>query len=172
MKTKILRLALLFVVMGAGLPARALAHGAPAISVSPQVCAAGSQITVKGETMGANEDFKISLEGLTFRADLGAATSDADENMSVAFTVPTNAPAGDYQVKALSGDGDVATADLTVIAPASNAASPSTASAPPGAMPSAAPHILPHPRTPVETTSAFIVALVSAALGIVLVRRK
>ena len=167
MKAKVHLLALLFAALAAWLPAQALAHGAPAISVTPQVCAAGDPITIKGETMGANEDFKLSLEGLTFRADLGTATSDADQNMSITFTVPANVPVGDYQVKALSGDGDVATADLTVIAPASGTASPLS-----GAMPSAAPHILPHPRTPLETTSVFAVAVVSAALGLVLVRRK
>lgn len=61
-----------------GTPTGVLAHGEPSITVTPDVVAAGGVIMVKGTTMGANEEFKISLEGLKFRSDLGSAQSDAN----------------------------------------------------------------------------------------------
>ncbi|HZQ10432.1 MAG TPA: hypothetical protein VFD70_27885 [Anaerolineae bacterium] len=150
-------------------PTQALAHGAPAISVTPNIVAPGGTITVKGTTMGASEDFKMSLEGVKFRADFGSASSDANENMTAQYTIPGDTPAGDYQVKALSGDGDAATADLTVTATANVMPTPA-----PGTMaePSAAPHEIPRSRTPLEIIGLIAVALLSAGVGVVLLRLK
>ncbi len=150
-------------------PTRILAHGQPAITVTPDIVAAGGTITVKGTTMGANEEFKISLEGLKFRADLGSAQSDANENLSAQFGIPGNASAGDYQVKALSADGDATTADLTVTAAASGTPTPAPGEA---AEPSAAPHELPRSRTPLEVVGLFATVVLSAGIGLLLVRLK
>ena len=150
-------------------PLSVLAHGAPAISVTPNIVAPGGMITVKGTTMGANEDFKISLEGVKYRADFGSASSDANENMTAEFTIPGDAPAGDYQVKALGEDGDAATADLTVTAAVNVTPTPVAGMS---AEPSAAPHEIPRGRTPFEVISVIVVALLSAGVGIVLVRFK
>lgn len=109
-------------------PARVFAHGQPQITVTPDIIAPGGKITVKGVTMGANEQFRISLEGLKFRADLGVVKSDASEKFTAAFAIPSNVPAGDYLVKALSEDGDAATADLSVTAPLRTATPARTAS--------------------------------------------
>ncbi len=172
MKAKIIALSILIAVVLVWLPVQVFAHGEPKISVAPDLVAPGGKITVKGETMGANEDFKISLEGLNFHADLGTASSGADENLSAEFTIPANAPVGDYQIKALSDDGDSATADCTVAASNNNATTDQSAGDAAEAMPSAAPHELPHPRTPFETAGLAGAVLLSTALGLVLVRRK
>jgi hypothetical protein len=150
-------------------PTRILAHGQPQITVTPDIVAARGTITVKGMTMGANEEFKISLEGMNFRADLGSAQSDADENLTAQFTIPANAPAGDYQVKALSADGDATTADLTVTAAAGGTLTP-----PPGEAgePSAASHELPRSRNPLQVVGLFAVVVSSAGVGLLLVRLK
>jgi len=187
-------------------PAQALAHGQPEITVTPDTVAPGGKITVKGTTMGANEEFKISLEGLKFRADLGAARSDAKENLTTQFTVPSNAPAGNYLVKALSKDGDGATAELTITAalrtatPARSAspvatntpaptlrvgqtAAPTLTAAPTETtvptvapteepMPSAEAHQLPRSRTPIEAIGLFATVVLSAGVGLLLVRSK
>ncbi len=150
-------------------PTRILAHGQPAITVTPDIVAAGGAITVKGTTMGANEEFKISLEGVKFRADLGSAQSDADENLTAQFTIPGDAPAGDYQVKALSADSDATTADLTVTAAASGTPTPAPGEA---TEPSPAPHELPRSRTSLEVVGLFATVVLSAGIGLLLVRLK
>lgn len=151
------------------IPTRARAHGEPEITVTPDTVAAGGTITVEGTTMGANEEFKISLEGVKFRTDLGTAQSDANENLTAQYTIPSNAPAGDYQIKALSADGNAATADLTITAAANAAPTPAAGEAP---EPSAVPHEIPRSRTPLEVAGLFGLAIVSAGLGLLLVRVK
>ena len=143
------------------LPARAFAHGQPEIAVTPDTVAAGGKITVNGDSLGANERFKILAEGLNFTAELGEVTTDADEKFEAVFTIPPIAPEGPYEVKAAGEDGHTVSAELTVTAPASG-----------DVMPSAAPHELPRSRTPVEVIGLFAAAAVSAGVGLTLVRWK
>jgi len=151
-----------------------------------------------------NADVKISLEGLTYRTSLGTAHTDDNEGFEKQFTIPADAPEGEYQVKAITEDGDAVSADLTITpplkavgpvptatsvikpaaAPAATAmtmntpeANASTAPTPqpaqtPEAMPSAAEHELSRSRTPGEVAGLLGLAIVSAAIGVVLVRRK
>jgi len=186
------------------LPTRTIAHGAAEITVTPDTVAAGGQIMVKGTKLDKNADVKISLEGLTYRASLGTAHTDANEAFEQQFTIPADAPEGEYQVKAITEDGDAVSADLTVTPPlkavgpvptatsvvrpaAAPGATPMTMATPeanaptnptpqasqaPEAMPSAAEHELPRSRTPGEVAGLFALAIASAAIGVVLVRRK
>ena len=143
------------------LPTRALAHGQPEITVTPDTVAAGSKITVTGDNLGANERFKILAEGLNFTAELGEVNTDADEKFEAEFTIPPIAPEGTYEVKAAGADGHTVVAELTVTAPASG-----------DVMPSAAPHELPRSRTPLKVIGLFAAAVVSAGVGLTLVRWK
>jgi len=147
--------------------ARAFAHGQPEITVAPDTVAPGGKITVTGEKMGANEEFKITLEGLKFKAELGDAKSDADEKFQLQFTIPTGAPEGVYQVKAVGADGDTVTAELTITAKAAASAEPTEQQ-----MPSAEEDKVPRRRDTNENIGLFVVAALSAVVGLILVRWK
>lgn len=147
--------------------ARAFAHGAPEITVTPDTVAPGGNITVTGDQMGANEEFKITLEGLKFSADLGDAKSDADEKFKVQFTIPAAALEGVYQVKAAGEDGDTVTAELTITAKPTSNGEPTEQQ-----MPSAEEDPTPRRRTPNENIGLFVAAALSAVVGLTLVRWK
>lgn len=147
-------------------PARAFAHGEPEITVTPDTVAPGGKITIKGETMGANEEFKISLEGLKFRTDLGEVKSDADEKFTVEYVIPANAPEGVYQIKAAAEDGDTVTTELTITASKSATVTEPTEQP----MPSAEEDKVPRRRVSTEIIALFALALVSAGAGFLLVR--
>lgn len=118
--------------------------------------------------MGANEEFKLSLEGVKFKAALGEAQSNADEEFTVQFTIPAGAPEGVYQVKAVGKDGDTVTTELT-ITPNPGAAAKEPAEK---LMPSAEEDRVPRRRTPSEIIGWFAAAVVSAGVGLLLVRWK
>lgn len=146
----------------------AQAHGESVLTVTPDTVAPGGKITVKGEEMGAGEVFKITLEGLNYQAELGDATADDKEEFSVEFTIPKDAPEGTYQVKAVGEDGDVVTTELTVTpSKAAAEAEPTPATE---VMPSAAEHELARSRTPFEVLALGALVIVSAAVGLFLVR--
>ncbi|MBI5300615.1 MAG: hypothetical protein HY868_00645 [Chloroflexi bacterium] len=162
---RIFLLPIIFVVL-IFVPVSAFAHGEPEITVTPDTIAPGGKITIKGETMGANEEFAISLEGVKFRADLGEVKSDADEKFTVQFTIPTNAPEGVYQVKAAGEDGDTVTTELTITANKSASVTEPTEPS----MPSAEEDRVPRRRVSTEIIGLFAFALVSAGAGFLLVR--
>ena len=158
---------LIFALALAWIPARALAHGEPVIAVSPDTVAPGGKITLTGDKMGANEEFKITLEGLKFQAELGDAKADADEKFQLQFTIPTDAPQGVYQVKAVGEDGDTVTAELTITAKSTTSAESTEQP-----MPSAEEDKTPRRRVPNENVGLFVAAVVSALVGLTLVRWK
>lgn len=152
----------------------AQAHGESAITVTPDTVAPGGKITVKGVDMGANEEFKIVLEGLNYQAELGDATADDQEEFTVEFTIPADAPESVYQLKAVGEDGDVVTTELTITrpGPASNAPAETSPYTNENQMPSAAEHGLPRSRTPLEVIGLFALVIVTGGLGMVLIRWK
>lgn len=147
--------------------ARAFAHGEPVIAVTPDTIAPGGKITITGDKMGANKAFKITLEELKFKAELGDAKSDADEKFQLQFTIPTDAPEGVYQVKAAGADGDTVTAELTITARSTTSTAPTEQQ-----MPSAEEDKTPRRRVPAENIGLFLAAAVSAFVGLTLVRWK
>lgn len=155
------------------LPTIALAHGEPEITVSPDTVAAGGKITIKGEKMGANEEFKVSIQGLKSTAELGDAQSNADETFDVEFAIPADLPEGSYQVKVVGADGDAVAAEVTVTAASkTGGAEDGTDKTNDDAMPSAAEHELTRGRTPGEVGGLFALAAVSAIGGLLLVVRR
>ncbi len=148
----------------------ARAHGESAITVTPDTVAPGGKITVKGADMGAEEEFKITLEGLNYQTELGDATADDQEEFTLEFTIPADAPEGVYQIKATGEDGDVVTTELTITPTKAAAEAQSTPAV--EVMPSAAEHVLARSRTPFDVIGLFALVIVSAGLGVVLARWK
>lgn len=148
----------------------AQAHGESVLSVTPDTVAPGGKITVKGVDMGAGEEFNITLEGLNYQAELGDATADAEEEFTLEFTIPTDSPEGVYQLKAVGEDGDTVTTELTITPTKAAAEAEPTPAV--EVMPSAAEHELARSRTPIEVIGLGALVIVSAALGLVLLRGK
>ncbi len=148
----------------------AQAHGESVLTVTPDTVAPGGKITVKGVDMGAGEEFKITLEGLNYQAELGDATADAKEEFTLEFTIPTDAPEGVYQLKAVGEDGDTVTTELTITPTKAAAEAQPTPAA--EVMPSAAEHELARTRTPFEVLGLGALVIMSGVLGLVLLRGK
>lgn len=145
----------------------ALAHGEPTITVEPAVAAAGGQVTITGADMEDGEVFKITLEGTAGVFELGeaTATSEGDEaGFTVTFTLPSDLTPSTYILRAATDEGESTTADLTISASLERMESqPMEASAEPLS--------LDRPRSAGLAASVVIVALLSAILGLWLIRR-
>ncbi len=105
----------------------ARAHGISAVTVKPATVEAGGTITISGDGLGeAGESVLLMLEGSSYQAPLGTVvlTSDAFENAE--FTIPSDAPAGDYVVKAQNGPVS-AVAPFAVVAPSASHSPPASA---------------------------------------------
>lgn len=148
----------------------AQAHGESVLTVTPDTIDPGGKITVKGIDMGAGEEFKITLEGLKYQAELGDATADDKEEFTLEFTIPTDAPEGVYQLKATGEDGDVVTTELTITPTKATAEAEPTPAV--ELMPSAAEHEIERSRTPVEVIGLGAFIVVSVAVGFFLLRGK
>ncbi len=144
----------------------AWAHGGAELTVVPATAAPGDEITVKGEGVEAGEVFAITVEGLSFQAELGDVTVGDDEDFHQDFTLPADIPAGTYQVRATSGEGEVLTAELGISATADASAEQA---APPE--PSNEPMDLERGTTTGQLTTIIIGLVVAAGLGIWMVKR-
>jgi hypothetical protein len=146
-----------------------LAHGVPVIAVDPTVVAAGGTITVTGSAMEDGVKYTLTLEGTKGSIPLGEATAkgDPEAGFVVKFTIPDQTALGSYTVRAVTEDGDVATADLTVTAASAQAsAGPAMA-----AMATAEPHVLDRTKPASEILVVIAVIVLSGVGGFVLVRR-
>lgn len=144
----------------------AFAHGGATLSVSPTEVTPGGQITVTAEGVEAGEEFTITLEGVSYQATLGSVTVGDDEDFHQTYVVPTDAPPGDYQVRATSGEGEVITAELSILSSELGVQSQ------PPAKPSAAPMQLDRTKPPIEVAIIMVGILLSAGGGVLLVRRR
>lgn len=146
---------------------RALADGVPVIIVEPAVAAPGAQITITGTDMEEGEVFKITLEGASGIYELGEATAAPDGSeagFTVTFMLPADLPGGSYLLRAATDEGETATADLTIGASSQTNAQPMEASAEPLA--------LDRSKSPFLIGSVIVLALLSAGLGVWLVRMR
>ncbi|MBI2758942.1 MAG: hypothetical protein HYX49_09715 [Chloroflexi bacterium] len=146
---------------------RALADGVPMIIIEPAVAAPGAQITVTGTDMEEGEMFKITLEGASGVYELGEATAAPDGSeagFTVTFTLPLDLPGGSYLLRAATDKGESATADLTIGASSGANTQPMEASAEPLA--------LNRSKSPLLFGSAIVLAILSAGLGVWLVRMR
>ena len=144
-----------------------LADGVPVILVEPSVAAPGAQITITGTDMEEGEVFKLTLEGAAGVFELGEATAapDGEEaGFTTVFTLPSDLPPASYLVRAATDEGETATADLTIGASSEQMnAQPMEASGEPMS--------IDRPRSAGLVTSIVLVALLSAGLGLWLIRR-
>ena len=146
----------------------ALADGVPVIIVDPSVAAPGEQITITGTDMEEGEVFVFTLEGAAGVFEFGEATAapDGEEaGFTVAFTLPSDLPTGSYLVRAVTDEGETATADLTI-----GASSEAMNAEPMEA--SAEPIVLDRSKPPFLIGSVIVLALLSTGLGVWLVRMR
>ena len=145
----------------------ALAHGEPTISVQPSVAAPGGQITITGADMEDGEVFKITLESASGIFELGrvTATQNGDEaGFTAAFMLSSDLTPGSYLLRCVAEDGDTATADLTIASSGQMNTQPMEASAEPLAVDRS--------KSPLLIGSVIVLALVSAGLGVWLIRKR
>ncbi len=146
----------------------ALAHGVPTITVAPTVASPAGQITITGADMEDGEVFKITLESASGTVQLGEATAikeGEEAGFTATFTLPADLTAGLYLLRAATDEGESTAADLTIVTSANQAnAEPMEASA--------AQHTLDRSMPPLLTGSVIVLALVSAGLGLWLVRMR
>jgi len=149
----------------------ALAHGEPVITVEPPIVAAGAQIDVTGIEMEPGEVFIITLEGLPGSIPLGNAsvTGEGDEGgFTATFTIPSDAVPGSYTVRAVTEEGEAATADLTVTAPSQQAsAAPAMAQEPTGEL-----HQIDRSKPIAQIIAVVTVIAISVAGGFLLIRSR
>lgn len=145
-----------------------LADGVPVIIVEPSVAAPGGQITITGTDMEEDEVFVFTLEGASGIFELGEATAapnGEEAGFTVVFTLPSDLATGSYLVRAVTDEGETATADLTIGASSEAMnAEPMEASAEPIELDRSKPAFL--------TGSIIVLALLSAGLGVWLVRMR
>ena len=153
---------LIAVLLGA-VSARVFAHGEATLVVTPTTASPNSAIRVSGQEVEDGEVFVVTLESTTFVVTLGTVTVEG-EDFEQEFTVPDHVPPGTYQVRATSAEGEVISAELTVEAGAG------TQSA--AVEPSAAWMELDRSKPIGQIVAIAAVLLVSAGIGILLVRSK
>ena len=141
----------------------ALAHGKSELTVSPAEIVPGGTVTVKADGVEPGETFTIILEGPQFKANLGKVDVTQDTFVQ-AYAIPANAPADVYQVRALNADNESISAELTVSGPDEAAGTPEST------VPTAELMQLPSSRTIGQIGTMIGIAVVSAAVGLLLVR--
>lgn len=142
----------------------AFAHGKAELTVSPTVVPAGGEIKVEAKGVEAGEQFTITLEGMSYRAVLGIVMAGDDEDFHQDFTIPADAPAGIYQVKADNGQGEVLTAEVTVEATSESLTRGEQIK------PSAEPMALDRRKSAGQIATVIAGIFVAAALGVLLIR--
>lgn len=159
-----LLVAVLLVLTSSGV---ALAHGEAVITVSPAAVALGGEVAVTGSDMEAGEVFAITLENALGTVPLGEATAtgDGDEaGFTIILTIPDDVAPGAYIVRAATEEGEAVTADLTVTNEAGKALVEVMEA-------SAEPMQIDRSKPSGQVVGIVLVALVSAGLGIWLVRK-
>lgn len=153
---------LIAVLLGA-VSARVFAHGDAALVVTPATASPNGAIRVNGQDVEDGEVFVLTLESTTFVVTLGTVTVEG-EAFEQEFTVPDHVPPGTYQVRATSTEGEVISTELAVEAGAGTEAA--------AVEPSAALMELDRSKPIGQIIAIAAVLLVSAAIGILLVRSK
>jgi uncharacterized Zn-binding protein involved in type VI secretion len=168
MKNKILRSLLLALLVSVLSVSVVLAHGTPIITAEPTVAVPGGQITITGKDMVAGESFKLTLEGMAGVVQLGEATAEKNgvgAGFIATFTLPSDLTPGSYFVSCTAEDGDSTSADLTIVASSEQMNTQ-------GMEASTKPLLLDRSKPPLLIGSVLVLALLSAGLGVWLIRMR
>ncbi|MEO9320712.1 MAG: hypothetical protein ABI361_08580 [Nitrososphaera sp.] len=88
----------------------------PSISLSPGANTANSTVTVNGTGFAASSTITLSFGALTLsNTTPSTITTDSTGSFSASFTVPANAQARTFNVRAIDGSGDAARSPFTVV---------------------------------------------------------
>jgi len=153
---------LLIAVLLGAVSTRVFAHGDAALVVTPTTASPNSTIRVSGQEVEDGEIFVVTLESATFVVTLGTVTVEG-EGFEQEFTVPEHVPSGTYQVRAATAEGEVISAELAVEAGAETQTA---------VEPSAELMELDRSKPIGQILAIAAVLLVSAGIGIILVRSK
>lgn len=145
----------------------ALAHGEPTIVVEPAVAKPGDQITITGADMEDGEIFTIIVENSSGTFQLGEATviQQGDEaGFTTTFVLPKGLTAGLYLLRAVTEEGESTAADLTIVSSFDTTGAETMEATP-------MLHTLDRSKPVLLTGSVIAFALLSASLGLWLLRR-
>lgn len=142
---------------------RVFGHGEATLVVTPTTASPNSVIRVSGQAVEAGEVFVVTLDSTTFVVTLGTVTVEGEE-FEQEFTVPDHVPPGTYQVRAATAEGEVISAELAVEA--------GTEAQSAAVEPSAELMELNRSKPIGQILAIAAVLLVSAGVGILLVRTK
>jgi hypothetical protein len=155
-------LLLIFIFLGA-ISSQTNAHGEATLLVAPSSVAPNGTISVTGQEVEDGEIFIVSLESTTFVLTLGTVTVEG-ESFEQEFVIPDHVPAGTYQVRARTNEGEAISAELTVVSDSETSS--------PVLEPSATLMELNRSKSPSQIFTIVAVLLASATVGILLVRSK
>ena len=140
----------------------ALATGGTSVAVQQLTPKPGQEITVKGESLGANSQVDVVLTGSGRRVDLGTVAADGTGDFTATFTLPADLPPGTYQLQATGTER--ATTQLTVVGGSASGGSPAAGM-------SAAPVLRKRPRAQRIGLVAGFVIVAGVGLGFARWRR-
>jgi len=112
----------------------AYAHGGAEINAYPPSVAPGETLVVEGEDINANGPIAIFLDSVRGRLRLGQVQGDAEGNFKVSLTIPQDASAGRYLLKAIGSSGTTASMEVTITAVSSQVPTTETRMATPEEM--------------------------------------
>lgn len=133
--------------------------GEASIAVEPGTVTAGATIVVAGSGLEPDTDRVLVLAGADLTVDFGTVHTDAEGMFQKELEIPAHLPGGIYELRCI-GDETI-TAELSVTAAAGAPVTPAPEEEPAATGPRS--------RPPVELAVLVGLALVSAALGVVLV---
>jgi hypothetical protein len=140
-------------------PRAAGAHGGePEIVLKPTSVEAGGTVRLGGENFEDVESVELALVGAGAKVVLGTVAVGDDGHVKTEVPIPAETAAGPYVIEAAGPEGPLASAALTITAPASPSVEASSspaasASAGPSSPPSAEPSAVPSASAPAGSPS-------------------
>ena len=81
----------------------AAAHeGGPRLILEPNPVHPGGVVLIRGEDLGLDEAFQVSLVGDVGQADLGPVTTDGEGHFTFAAEMPVDTPVGTYAIQVVT----------------------------------------------------------------------
>jgi hypothetical protein len=159
-------------VLLAGAPRRAAAHGEGVLRLASRQLSAGDSVRAVGEKFGGKTTLTLALVGVDGRVILGEVRSDSAGAFAQYVRIPSDARPGVYRFVVIAADGDeVATLDVAVSPMRSAPAEEVEYDRNEIAAPTAEPLELDRARHPAVTGGAVALMVLALMLGGALLRR-